>query len=68
MALAYVIDPAGEELHALALETDVGYLRVGQSARFIPQGSDRPSVEAQIAEIRDIDERIFTNRHLSAID
>ena len=64
MALAYVIDPAGEELHALALETDVGYLRVGQSARFIPQGSDRPSVEAQVAEIRDIDERSFTVPYL----
>jgi putative peptide zinc metalloprotease protein len=67
MALAYVIDPAGEELHALALETDVGYLRVGQSARFIPQGSDRPSVEAQVTEIRDIDERSFTVPYLFSV-
>ena len=67
MALAYVIDPAGEELHALALETDVGYLRLGQSARFIPQGSDRPSVEAQVAEIRDIDERSFTVPYLFSV-
>jgi putative peptide zinc metalloprotease protein len=67
MALAYVIDPAGEELHALAPETDVGYLRVGQSARFIPEGSDRPSVEAQIAEIRDIDERSFTVPYLFSL-
>jgi putative peptide zinc metalloprotease protein len=67
MALAYVVDPTGEELHALALETDVGYLRVGQSARFIPQGSDRPSVEAQVAEIRDIDERSFTVPYLFSI-
>ena len=37
LPLAYVIDPAGEELHALAPETDVGYLHAGQSARFIPQ-------------------------------
>ena len=67
MALAYVIDSAGEELHALALETDVGYLRVGQSARFIPQGSDRPSVEAQVAEIRDVDERSFTVPYLFSV-
>ena len=67
MALAYVIDPAGEELHALALETEVGYLRVGQSARFIPQGSDRPSVEAQVAEIRDIDERSFRVPYLFSV-
>jgi putative peptide zinc metalloprotease protein len=67
MALAYVIDPAGEELHALAPETDVGYLRVGQSARFIPQGSDRPSLEAQVAEIRDIDENGFTVPYLLSV-
>ena len=30
LSLAYVIDPAGEELHALASETDVGHLRAGQ--------------------------------------
>ena len=67
MALAYVIDPAGEELHALAPETDVGYLRVGQSARFIPEGSDRSSVEAQIVEIRDIDENSFTVPYLLSV-
>jgi putative peptide zinc metalloprotease protein len=67
MALAYLIDPAGEELHALAPETDVGYLLVGQSARFIPQGSDRPSVEAQVVEIRDIDERSFTVPYLLSV-
>ena len=66
-ALAYFIDPAGEELHALALETDVGYLRVGQSARFIPQGPERPSLEAQVAEIRDIDERSFTVPYLLSV-
>ena len=60
LPLAYVIDPAGEELHALAPETDVGYLHEGQSARFIPQGPDRPSLEAQVVEIRDIDESSFT--------
>ena len=65
--LAYVIDPAGEELHALAPETDVGYLQVGQSARFIPQGPDRPSVEAQVVEIRDIDESSFRVPYLLSV-
>ena len=67
MALAYVIDPVGEELHALAPETDVGYLHAGQSARFIPQGSERPSLEAQVAEIRDIDENSFTVPYLLSV-
>lgn len=65
--LAYVIDPEGEELHALAPETDVGYLRVGQSARFIPQGPDRSSLEAQVAEIRNIDEHSFTVPYLLSV-
>ena len=65
--LAYMIDPAGEELHALAPETDVAYLRVGQSARFIPQGPDRPSLEAQVVEIREHDERSFTVPYLFSV-
>ena len=64
LPLAYVIDPAGEELHALASETDVGYLHAGQSARFIPQGPDRSSVEARVGEIRDVDESSFTVPYL----
>ena len=67
LALAYVIDPAGEELHALAPETDVGYLHAGQSARFIPQGPERPSLEAQVVEIRDIDESSFTVPYLLSV-
>ena len=67
LALAYLIDPAGEELHALAPETDVGYLHTGQSARFIPQGSERPSLEAQVVEIRDIDESSFTVPYLFSV-
>ena len=67
LPLAYVIDPAGEELHALAPETDVGYLHAGQSARFIPEGPDRPSLEAQVAEIRGIDESSFTVPYLLSV-
>jgi putative peptide zinc metalloprotease protein len=67
LPLAYVIDPAGEELHALAPETEVGYLHAGQSARFIPQGPDRPSLEAQVVEIRDIDESSFTVPYLASL-
>lgn len=67
LPLAYVIDPTGEELHALALETDVGYLRPGQSARFIPEGSERPSLKAQVVEIRDIDESVLTVPYLASL-
>jgi putative peptide zinc metalloprotease protein len=67
LPLAYIIDLAGEELHALASETDVGYLHAGQSARFIPQGPDRSSVEAQVVEIRDVDESSFTMPYLLSV-
>jgi putative peptide zinc metalloprotease protein len=67
LPLAYVIDPAGEELHALAPETDVGYLRSGQSARFIPEGAERPSVKAEVVEIRVIDESSFTVPYLASL-
>ncbi len=67
LPIAYVVDPAGEELHALAPETEVGYLRSGQSARFIPEGPERPSLEAQVVEIRDIDESSFTVPYLASL-
>jgi putative peptide zinc metalloprotease protein len=67
LPLAYLIDPAGEELHALAPETDVGYLHAGQSARFIPQGPERASLEAEVVEIRDNDESNFTVPYLLSV-
>jgi putative peptide zinc metalloprotease protein len=67
LPIAYLVDPAGEELHALAPETEVGYLRPGQSARFIPEGVDRPSVDAQVVEIRDADESSFTVPYLASL-
>jgi putative peptide zinc metalloprotease protein len=67
LPIAYVVDPAGEELHALAPETDVGYLRSGQPARFIPEGAERPSVNAQVVEIRAIDESSFTVPYLASL-
>ncbi|UVT18915.1 MAG: HlyD family efflux transporter periplasmic adaptor subunit [Nitrospira sp.] len=67
LPLAYIVDPVGEELHALATETDVGYLRVGQSARFIPEGAERPSLKAQVIEIRDIDESSYSVPYLASL-
>jgi putative peptide zinc metalloprotease protein len=67
LPLAYVINPAGEELHALAPETDVGYLQPGQSARFIPEMPERPSIKARVVEIRDIDESSFTVPYLASL-
>ncbi len=67
LPLAYVIDPLSEELHALVEETKVGYLHVGQSARFIPDDAERPSLAARVEEIRDIDESSFTVPYLASL-
>lgn len=67
LPLAYLVDPVGEELHALAPGTAVGYLRVGQSARFIPEGAERQSLKAHVIEIRDIDESRDTVPYLASL-
>jgi len=67
LPLAYVIDPTGEEVHAVVPETDVGYLRAGQHARFIPEGPERPILNAQIIQIRDIDEGAFMVPYLASL-
>ena len=67
LPLAFIVDPDGEELHALAPETDASHLYEGQSARFIPEGSERPGLEAQVAEIRHIDESSFTVPYLASL-
>jgi putative peptide zinc metalloprotease protein len=66
LALAYVVDPQGEELHALVEESMVKYLQVGQAARFIPDSPERPSLPARIQEIRDVDESSFTVPYLAS--
>ena len=66
LALAYVVDPQGEELHALVEESMVKYLEVGQPARFIPDGPERPSLPARIQEIRHVDESSFTVPYLAS--
>jgi putative peptide zinc metalloprotease protein len=67
LPLAYIVDPQGEELHALVDESMVNYLEVGQAARFIPDGPERPSLAARVEEIRDIDESSFTVPYLASL-
>ncbi len=67
LPLAYIVDPQGEEVHALVEETEVKYLEVGQSARFIPDDAERPSLPVRVAEIRDTDESSFTVPYLASL-
>ena len=67
LPLAYIVAPQGEELHALVEDTMVQYLEVGQTARFIPEDAERPSVAACVDEIRAIDEHTFTVPYLASL-
>ena len=67
LPLAYIVDPQSEELHAHVEETKAKYLQVGQSARFIPDDAERPSLTARVEEIRDVDESSFTDTYLASL-
>jgi putative peptide zinc metalloprotease protein len=67
LPLAYVIDPAAEEIHALVPEVDVQRLAPGQSARFVPESVDRVSLRAVVQEVRALDETTFTVPYLASV-
>ena len=67
LPLAYIVDPQNEELHAHVEETKAKYVQVGQSARFIPDDAERPSLTARVEEIRDVDESSFTDTYLASL-
>lgn len=53
----YLIDARHAEIEGLVPVDELAYIDVGQSARFIPADLTRPSVEAQVAEVAEVDER-----------
>ncbi len=67
LPLAFLVDPELKELQALALESEVARLGVGQGARFIPDDPTRPAIEARIRDIRQVDEGAFTLLYLASI-
>ncbi len=66
LPLAYVIDDQQQELKAMALETDIPYLEVGQTAWFYPDDPMRPKIPARIREIRAVDEEAFDLPYLAS--
>ncbi len=66
-ALAYIIDRASIEVAALAPETELPRLIVGQAARFIPEDASRPAVMARLQEIREVDEGFFAIPYLASV-
>ncbi len=56
LPLAKLVQPTSQELLAFTPETDLSRLEVGQQAWFIPDDPARPSMRAQVREVRQIDE------------
>lgn len=67
LALAYIVERGFIELEALAPETELPRLTVGQPARFIPDDPSRPAVTAWLREIRDVDEGFFAIPYLASV-
>lgn len=67
LPVAYLVDAGHVEIEGLVPVDDVAYLGVGQPARFIPSDLTRPSIEAHVAEITEVDEQDFDVPYLASI-
>ena len=57
LPIVYLVDARHAEIEGLVPVDELAYIDVGQSARFIPADLTRPSVEAQVMEVAEVDER-----------
>jgi putative peptide zinc metalloprotease protein len=57
LPVVYLIDARHAEIEGLVSVDELAYIDVGQSARFIPADLTRASVEAQVVEVAEVDER-----------
>ena len=67
LPLAYLVELSKTELHALAPEIELSRLEVGQMAKFFPDDPTRPSMKAQIQEVRQVDNGMFMIPYLASI-
>ena len=65
--VAYLIDATQVQIEGLVPVDELAYVEVGQSARFIPLDLTRPSIEAHVTEIAEVDEREFAVPYLASI-
>lgn len=67
LPIAYLIDADHAEIESLVSVDELAYIAVGQMGRFIPDDLTRPSCEAEVAEIAEVDEQEFTVPYLASI-
>lgn len=67
LPVAYLVDTDHAEIEGLVPVDELAYIDVGQSARFIPADLTRPSVEAQVTEVAQVDERELSIPYFASI-
>ncbi|MFB3062275.1 MAG: HlyD family efflux transporter periplasmic adaptor subunit, partial [Candidatus Binatia bacterium] len=66
LPLAFLVNPNVPELHALIPETELVRVEAGKRARFIPDDLSRPSIQAQVQEVRQVEEGTFEVPYLAS--
>ncbi len=67
LPVAYLVDVGHTEIEGLVPVDELAYIDVGQSARFVPVDLTRPSMEAQITEVAQVDERDLAIPYFASI-
>ena len=65
--IAYLVDDRQVEIEGFLPVDELAYVAVGQPARFIPLDLTRPSVEAHVTQIAEVDEREFLVPYLASV-
>ncbi|MBX3329148.1 MAG: HlyD family efflux transporter periplasmic adaptor subunit [Nitrospira sp.] len=67
LPVAYLIDTSQAEIESLVSVDELAYISVGHVGRFIPDDLTRSSLEAEITEIAEVDERELAIPYLASI-
>lgn len=65
--IAYLVDDHHAEIESFVPVDELAYVEVGQPARFVPLDLTRPSVEAHVTQIAEVDERELTVPYLASV-
>ncbi|MEK6787010.1 MAG: HlyD family efflux transporter periplasmic adaptor subunit [Nitrospirota bacterium] len=67
LPIAYLVDDRQVEIESFVPVNELAYVTVGQPARFVPLDLTRPSVEAHVTQIAEVDEREFMVPYLASV-
>jgi putative peptide zinc metalloprotease protein len=65
--IAYLVDDRQMEIESFVPVDELAYVHVGQAARFVPLDLTRPSMQASVKEIAEVDEREFLVPYLASV-